>query len=212
MKASTKRLVTSGMLVALAVVLSFIVITPKFLYGGGVTVFSMVPIAIIAYMYGTRWGLCCGLVYGVLQGIFGAVGSQAFAGLDPLSTVLMAVLDYLVAFAVIGFSGIFRGKMKNHTAAAALGGALGALLRFVCHFASGVILWGGYAEWFFTDVMNNAFGATVLESFSGTGLAVVYSAVYNGLYMVPEIILTAIGCAAVFGIPVLRRQILAEQK
>ena len=210
MNASTKRLVTSGMLVALAVVLSFLVITPKFLYGGGVTVFSMVPIAIIAYMYGTRWGLCCGAVYGVLQGVFGAVGSQAFAGLDPLSTVLMALLDYLVAFAVLGFAGIFRGRIKKHGAAIAVGAAFAALLRFVCHFASGVILWSGYAEWFFTDVMNNSFGASILQNFSGTGLAVIYSAVYNGLYMVPEIILTAVGAAVVMGIKPLREQILLK--
>ena len=80
----------------------------------------------------------------------------------------------------------------------------------MCHFASGVILWSGYAEWFFTDVMNNSFGASILQSFSGTGLAVIYSAVYNGLYMVPEIILTAIGAAVVMGIAPLRNQILAK--
>ena len=210
MNASTKRLVTSGMLVALAVVLSFIKISPQFLYGGAVTAFSMVPIAVVAYMYGTRWGLCCGAVYGVLQGVFGAVGSQAFAGLDPLSTVLMALLDYLVAFAVLGFAGIFRGRIKKHGAAIAVGAAFAALLRFVCHFASGVILWSGYAEWFFTDVMNNSFGASILQSFSGTGLAVIYSAVYNGLYMVPEIILTAVGAAVVMGIKPLREQILLK--
>lgn len=210
MNASTKRLVTSGMLVALAVVLSFIKISPQFLYGGAVTAFSMVPIAVVAYMYGTRWGLCCGAVYGVLQGVFGAVGSQAFAGLDPLSTVLMALLDYLVAFAVLGFAGIFRGRIKKHGAAIAVGAAFAALLRFVCHFASGVILWSGYAEWFFTDVMNNSFGASILQNFSGTGLAVIYSAVYNGLYMVPEIILTAVGAAVVMGIKPLREQILLK--
>ena len=210
MNASTKRLVTSGMLVALAVVLSFVKISPQFLYGGAVTAFSMVPVAIIAYMYGTRWGLCCGAVYGVLQGVFGAVGSQAFAGLDPLSTVLMALLDYLVAFAVLGFAGIFRGRIKKHGAAVAVGAAFAALLRFVCHFTSGVILWSGYAEWFFTDVMNNPFGASVLQNFSGTGLAVIYSAVYNGLYMVPEIILTAVGAAVVMGIAPLREQILSK--
>ncbi|MBR6556986.1 MAG: energy-coupled thiamine transporter ThiT [Clostridia bacterium] len=210
MNASTKRLVTSGMLVALAVVLSFVKISPQFLYGGAVTAFSMVPVAIIAYMYGTRWGLCCGAVYGVLQGVFGAVGSQAFAGLDPLSTVLMALLDYLVALAVLGLAGIFRGRIGKHGAAVAVGAAFAALLRFVCHFASGVILWSGYAEWFFTDVMNNSFGASILQSFSGTGLAVIYSAVYNGLYMVPEIILTAIGAAVVMGIAPLRNQILAK--
>lgn len=210
MNASTKRLVTSGMLVALAVVLSFVKISPQFLYGGAVTAFSMVPVAIIAYMYGTRWGLCCGAVYGVLQGVFGAVGSQAFAGLDPLSTVLMALLDYLVAFAVLGLAGIFRGRIRKHGAAVAVGAAFAALLRFVCHFASGVILWSGYAEWFFTDVMNNSFGASILQSFSGTGLAVIYSAVYNGLYMVPEIVLTAIGAAVVMGIAPLRNQILSK--
>lgn len=208
MKASTKRLVTSGMLIALAVVLSFLKLTPPFLYGGSVTLFSMVPITLIAYMYGTGHGLICGLVYGLLQGVFGAVGSQAFAGLEPGATVLMALLDYLVAFGVLGLGGLFR--RGGSVGGAVLGAGLAALGRFAAHFASGVILWGGYAEWFFTEVMNNDFGASVLARFTGTELACVYSAVYNGLYMIPEIAITAVGTLILFGIRPLRREILSN--
>ena len=211
MKFNTKRVDESGVLIALATILSFIKISPQFLYGGGVTVFSMVPLCVLACKYGTAWGLCCGLCYGALQMIWGAAGSQAFAGLTPLACVVMAMLDYVVAYGVIGFAGAFCTKGRASARRAVLGGAMAVGLRYAAHFLSGVVLWGSYAEWFFAENMNNAFGQGVLARFSGTGLACIYSAVYNGLYMVPEIILTAFGLWVIFGVRPLRKAILGER-
>ncbi len=204
----TLRLVTSGIFIALATVLSLIVIF-KLPYGGSITLLSMLPIMVLGYMYGIKWGLLCGTVYGVVQALLGASMSSAFAGLSGFYVFLMALIDYLIAFAVLGTSGMFKGRIKNHTIAFVGGSIVAGLLRLLAHFSSGVILWGSYAEWFFgADNMNNAFGNTILNNFSGIGLAIIYSIVYNGSYMIPEIIITVIGIIIIMKIKPLRKQIV----
>ena len=83
-------------------------------------------------------------------------------------------------------------------------------LRFIAHFFSGWILWGSYAESFFAETMNNAFGQSVLETFSGQSLAVVYSLVYNGSYMLPELLVTVLGVLALMAVKPVRKLIVNE--
>ena len=199
-----KRITTSGVLIALAFVLSLVKVF-ELPYGGSITLFSMVPIVLIGCMYGFRWGMVSGLVYGVLQAFSGAFMSQAFAGLDKTGTVLMCILDYLVAFAVLGLGGLFYNKMKNKPLAAGLGAALAVFCRFLAHFASGWILWGDYAEWWFGE-LNNKLGETMLSTFSGQSLAGVYSFFYNGSYMLPELIITVVGVVVLVSVPAVRKQ------
>ncbi|MBQ8827716.1 MAG: energy-coupled thiamine transporter ThiT [Clostridia bacterium] len=207
MKSSNKikRIVTSGVLISLAFVLSMIKIY-DLPYGGSITLFSMVPIILLSCMYGVKWGFVCGFVNGILQAFMGAAVSKAFVGLDAVSTVLMCLLDYLVAFSVLGLGGMFYGKIKNKTLAASLGSFVAVFARFAAHFLSGWILWGGYAEWWFGE-LNSKFGDTMLSSFSGQGLAAVYSFCYNGSYMIPELIMTVIGAAILVSVPAVRKQI-----
>ena len=60
----TQRLAVSGVLVALAVVLSFVKVF-ELPFGGSITAFSMVPIMLAGYMCGVPWGMLCGLVDGM---------------------------------------------------------------------------------------------------------------------------------------------------
>ncbi len=198
---NTKTVVTCGLFVALGTVLSLIPI-PSLPYGGSVTVFSMVPLVLLGLFYGPKIGLMAGLVYGLLQMLVGAVASQAFAGVEGWSVPAMAFLDYIAAYGVVGLSGLCR-NVKKPVMAAGLGALVACLLRYLCHFVSGYILWGGYAEWFFSEKMGEA-GGWFLSTFSGKGLAAVYSVVYNGLYMVPETVVTVIGCCAACAVPTLR--------
>ena len=150
-KRKTLRLVTSSVCLALATVMSMIKVF-ELPFGGSVTLFSMVPVLVLSYMYGVKWGLLCGGVYGVLQMVLGATTTQAFAGLSGWSVPVMALLDYIVAFVVLGFAGVFKNKIKNHTLAISLGSALAVVLRLVCHFLSGWILWGSYASGYFEEI------------------------------------------------------------
>lgn len=206
----TLRLVTSGVFIGLATVLSIIKVF-ALPFGGSVTLCSMVPLLVLGYMYGVKWGLLCGGVYGVLQMILGATMSQAFAGLQGWTVPVMALLDYVIAYVVVGLSGMFKGKLKNHTAAFALGSTVAILLRLVCHFLSGWILWGSYAESYFEE-MSNSFGAFMLNSFHGQLLSAMYSLVYNASYMLPELIMSVVAIIALMAVKPVRERIIGGNK
>lgn len=185
-----RTLVSCALLLAVSTVLS---IYPKFKFlpnGGSITFCSMLPVILASYVFGVKNGLLTGFAFSLIQLITGFSGS----GLGPVAFVVELLFDYIVAFTVLGLGGLFRNNSDPRRALAA--GALTATaLRFVSHFISGVAVWGEYAEWFFENM--SSFGETVLSKFSGTALMMLYSAVYNGSYMIPEIIITTIAAVLI---------------
>lgn len=181
------NLVLGGIMVALGTVLSFI--KPFDLpYGGSITLCSMLPIMFYGYRCGPKWGLAAGFVFSVLQLLFGL---DDLKGISALMVVGSILLDYLLAFTVLGLAGMFRGKIRNNAAAFTLGCLVTGLLRYVCSFLSGWLLWAQ----FMTVIDMQDFIANFvpgLAGASGTGLAIFYSLVYNGSYMIPEIVLTCV--------------------
>ena len=201
MQNKTKRLTESAMLIAVAIVLELVskMFIPEMPFGGQVTLVSMLPVVLISYRHGVKWGLVAGLGYALIEMLIGArTVAAAFQpgyfgdGTMLVNALIMCVLDYLVAFTVLGLGGMFRDKIKAPGTALALGSVVALGARYVSHIASGYILFSGWAEWFFTQEGFPAWGATLVEALSPNMLGFVYSLVYNGMYMVPEIILTAI--------------------
>ncbi len=191
------------MLVALSAVLAIIsmAIPLQLPFGGSVTLASMLPIVLVGYMFGVKWGLGSALVFAVIQMFLGWGTVTAFfmPGEEQMrwwKAIIVCLLDYILAYTVLGFSGLFAKKIKKPAVSLCLGSIFALMLRYICHILSGAIFFGTWAEWFFTDVMPGM-GEWVLSAFSGWGLAAVYSVVYNGLYMIPEIILTAVLAAIV---------------
>lgn len=176
-----RRLVESGILLALGFVLSFIKIKLPF---GSITLFSMVPIVILTYKYGMAWGFLCGFVHGVLQIIEG--GFSAPPVQNALYYILCFLLDYALAWAVIGLAGCFRNITKYPVINITLCGAVGVFFRFLSSFASGVLIWNVYAE-----------GENIFK----------YSFVVNISSLGPEIIITAVGAGVLASIPVIRKQL-----
>lgn len=219
MKHTTQRLTVSAVMLALATILAIVCAFIPFLnlpFGGGFTIASMLPVVLIAYMFGTKWGLFAAFTYSVIQIIMDLVtgsgstvralftpGSDSFQGLGIAFAILL--LDYLVAYTVLGFGGIFRNKIKNRTLALCLGVVVALTLRYVAHIVSGAIFYGQWAEWFFGQENFYAIGGAILRHFSGGGLALIYSIFYNGLYMIPEIIITAIVAVPVSRIPMVEQ-------
>ncbi len=199
-----QRLTVSGIFIALATILSLIRFA-ALPYGGTVTAFSMLPIVMLGYMYGARWGVVCGVAYGAIQAVIGAATSAAFAGQSAGAVLGVLALDYLVAFGVLGLSGMFRRKIKKAPLSFALGSLIAGLLRYFCHFVSGFIIFGSYAEWFFTLDTTSSFGPRLLSEFSGTALAMVYSLIYNGTYMIPEIIGTVVLSAVIISVKPIKK-------
>lgn len=185
MKNQNVRQLTSGaILIALATVLSVIPFIQMPL-GGKLTPFSMVPIILFSLMYGAGKGLAVSFVYSLIQLALSIAGVLTW-GLTPASLVGTIVLDYILAYSVLGVAGLFRRKGMIGI----IGGViLACALRFACHFLSGAIIFDIWCEW------NNAW---------------IYSLCYNGLYMLPETVLTVVGAVLLFRVPQIKKLFIAE--
>lgn len=171
------RLAESAMMIAFATVLSLIKIT-DLPYGGSITAFSMLPIIIVAYRHGPKWGLVSGLVHGILQFL---LGTASIKGISVEGVILSILIDFLLAFTVLGLGGIFRKWIKNQGLALASGVVFVSVLRFLCHFVVGRYVWFVYAP-------------------EGTANFWSYSFIYNITYMLPEMIITVIGALLISGV------------
>ena len=200
MQTNTKRLTESAMLIAVAIVLELVskMFIPEMPFGGQVTLVSMLPVVLISYRHGVRWGLVAGLGYAMIEMVIGAkTVAAAFQpgyfgdGTMILNALIMCVLDYLAAFTALGLGGAFRNRVEKPGVSLCLGSILALSVRYLCHILSGYILFSGWAEWFFTQEGFPGWGASLVASLSPDMLGFVYSLVYNGMYMIPEIILTA---------------------
>ena len=210
MQSKTKRLTESAMLIAIAVVLELVgkTIIPPMPFGGQLTLCSMLPMVILSWRHGVRWGLTAGLGYSVIQMALGAgtvtaafqpgyFGDSTMIG----NAILMCLCDYILAYSLLGLGGCFRNVGKNKSLSL-MGGALVATgARYCAHIASGYLLFSGWAEWFFTQEGFPAWGAALVERLSPEILGLAYSVVYNGMYMVPEMILTAVAAVLIARVP-----------
>lgn len=146
-------------------------------FQGGSVSLVMVPIVLMSI----RWGLVGGLGTGFIIGLLQILSGRAYILLPA-----QGFLDYFVAFTVVGLAALVRHKVLQAKLDSSrgklilyvvIGVVIGGLLRFVTHVIAGVIFFSESAE-----------GQNVW----------IYSIVYNGGYMIPSIILTAIVCSLIF--------------
>ena len=155
---------------ALAVALSFVKFA-QLPFDGSITLASMLPICLISIKHGLRWGLGTAFCYSWFQILQGGVFAW---GLTPGRLIASLLLDYIVAFTVLGLAGLFR---KHGFVGKIAGIVLACFLRFLVHFIAGIVLWANYAEFV-------AFGAEWVNQ------PVLYSLCYNGVYMLPDTLIT----------------------
>ena len=206
----TRRLTESAMLLAVAIVLELVskMVIPEMPFGGQITLVSMLPVVLISYRHGIKWGLVTGLAYAALEMAIGAkTVAAAFQpgyfgdGVMLVNALIMCALDYVVAFTVLGLGGCFRNRIQNSGLSLMCGSLVALCARYVTHIASGYILFSGWAEWFFTQDGFPGWGAKLVESLSPQLLGLTYSVVYNGMYMVPELLLTAVAALLIARVP-----------
>ena len=206
MSTKTQRLTESAMLIAVAVILEFLSKTfiPEMTFGGQLTIVSMLPIVLISYRHGIKWGFVASFSYALIEMAIG--GKTVVAAFQPgyfgdgtmiANAIIMCLLDYVLAYTALGLGGIFRNKIQKPGLALLCGSLVALGARYVIHIASGYILFSGWAEYFFTQDGFPAWGAGLVSSLSPEMLGFVYSAVYNGMYMIPEMILTAIAAVLI---------------
>ena len=202
----TKRLTESAMLLSVAIVLELCskMFIPELPFGGQITLVRMLPVVLISYRHGVKWGLVSSVAYAMIEMAIGAkTVTAAFQpgyfgdGVMLLNALIMCALDYLLAYTMLGLGGIFRDRIENRGKALCCGAIVALGCRYLAHILSGYILFAGWAEWFFTQEGFPAWGAGLVASLSPTALGMLYSIVYNGMYMIPEMILTSVAAVLI---------------
>ena len=149
--------------VALSVICSFIKIweMPQ----GGSVALTMVPILLIAFRRGPVAGMITGGIYGLI--------SLAIAGViyHPMSILL----DYVLAFGLVGLAGFFRKNLPF----AICGTVLGIAGRFLSSLVSGAVLFGSYAP-----AGQNPW---------------IYSLIYQATYLIPELVICLVAIIFLYG-------------
>ena len=149
----TRILTECAVGIALAVLCSFIKVweMPQ----GGSIALTMVPLFIISYRRGASAGILSGAVYGIISLLFAGVVYH------PMSILL----DYVLAFGIIGISGLFKKNLSGII----LGTSAGVAGRFISSLISGAVLFGSYAP----EGQNPW----------------IYSFIYQATYLIPELII-----------------------
>ena len=176
---SARVLTVSAVCVALSAILSMVTIftMPQ---GGSVTPFSMLFITLVGYWFGPAAGIMAGVASGLLN----------LAIKPEVIHPVQLLLDYPFAFGALGAAGFFRNFLRNNTIGKthvkfdglSIGYIAGALARCFMSFISGFVFYAQYA---------------------GNTNAVIYSAVYNLSYIIPEMVITLI----VLSVPAVRNAI-----
>ncbi|HEX3038025.1 MAG TPA: energy-coupled thiamine transporter ThiT [Oscillospiraceae bacterium] len=165
---TTLILVECALMIAMATVLSMFKIF-ELPQGGSITCASMVPMVILSFRHGPKWGLTAAFAESLLQMIlkFDAPTAKTF-----IAFTLVILLDYVLAFTSVGAASIFGKPFKNRMVSVGVGAFCVSVLRFLCSFVSGIVNWADYTP-------------------KGTPVWI-YSLTYNGSYMIPEAIITVV--------------------
>ena len=152
---------------ALSITLAFVLSSIRLFrmpQGGSITPASMLPMIAFAFTYGQGPGMLAGLAYGLLQFL-----QDAYI-IHPMQ----AILDYPLAFAMMGLSGFAR-PLQDKNWGMLVGVCLSALGCYVCAVLSGVVFFASYAP----------------EGQS----PLLYSLGYNIAYLGPDALICALLCA-----------------
>lgn len=156
--------------------------------GGSVTLASMLPIMLISVKYGNAVGLATAFTYSLTQLLQAVMSANVFPYCETLGTLTLCVLfDYVVPFTLLGLAGFFHKiKLTKNTEVNIYVGIISVVvLRFICHFITGVAIWGQWAP-------------------DGMG-KYLYSFLYNGSFLSLDFIICIVCAVFMFRKAELRR-------
>lgn len=166
MKKKTLALCEAGIMIALSTVLAMLKLIDM-PYGGSVTFAQMLPIVIYAYRHGPKYGMGAALTASLIQLLLGLENFSYLPLVKWYSVLVLALLDYVVAYSVFGLVGFLK-KKYDYRKAMVIGALSASVIRYLCHVISGFTAW------------------TAFEL--PTGAVMLYSVGYNATYMIPETI------------------------
>lgn len=167
-------MIETSIMAALALILDLL---PSIQLGPWISIsFAMVPIFLLSFRWGFRYAVLSGLLWGLLQVVTGDAYFLHW---------LQFLIEYFVAFACIGFSGLFMNiiqkKFNEGQRNAGLGFVIlamfvGSFARYIWHYIAGIVFWGSYAPegqpaWVYSLVVN---GPAWLGSFLFCSLVLVF--------------------------------------
>ena len=169
------RLVECGVLIALSVALSFVKLF-KMPLGGSVTLCSMLPVMLISYRHGVKWGLGGAFTYSIVHMLISmfAYGDLLSWGMSAQAIAASMFLDYIFAFTCLGLAGIFGTKFWQYMT----GMSFAVAMRYILHVISGVVIFG--------STLPKVFANPLFDSF-----------LYN-IYLLPELGLCLIAGAMLY--------------
>lgn len=154
-------LIETAILAALAFIIDLL---PSIKLGPWISIsFAMVPVFILSFRWGLKYGLMSGFLWGLLQVIFG----DAY-----ILHWFQFIVEYFVAFAFVGFAGIFMRQIQENFAKGNKGKVfmyvtlatfVGSFARYLIHYIAGIVFWGSYAPegqpvWMYSLVVNGPAG------------------------------------------------------
>ena len=166
MKKNTLALCEAGIMIALSTVLAMLKLIDM-PYGGSVTFAQMLPILIYAYRHGAKYGMGAALTASAIQLLLGLENFSYLPLVTWYSIIVLALLDYIVAYSAFGIAGFLKQKM-DYKNAMLVGAVSASVIRYLCHVISGFTAWSAF------------------QLPSGAVLA--FSFGYNATYMIPETI------------------------
>jgi len=137
-------------------------------FGGAITLGSMVPVMFLSLRRGIRVGVIAGAVFGALALPIDVVTLGAS---NIIVSPQQVFLEYPVAFGVLGLTGIFHRKTVRFAIA---GAAISVFVKFLIHYFVGVYVW------YYVYAFPEGYGQYV------------FPAVYNGIFLLVEFIISAV--------------------
>ena len=128
----------------------------------------MVPIVVLSLRRGVYPGILGGTLFGILALL---VDMLLLGAASIIATPLQAILEYPIAFAVLGFAGLFR---KESVIYAITGIGISVFIKFLIHYFVGVFVW------------------YYIYAFPAEWGQYLWPAVYNGSFLIVEFVITAI--------------------
>ena len=180
----TRILVECAILAAVAFVLSYL---PSFSlpFGGSWSWFATVPILIASMRHGWKWGVPTALVFSFTQLLLG-IGNFSYLPNSVFPVLGSALLDYIIAYTIIGFAGLIFRKFKNRILGIVFAVILTGIGRLASSVLSGILIWGRPDDVTWTQNLP------------------LYSLGYNALWCGPDVALALVGVLVLASIPALK--------
>lgn len=166
MKKNTLALCEAGIMIALSTILAMLKLIDM-PYGGSVTFAQMLPILIYAYRHGPKYGMGAAVTASLIQLLLGLENFSYLPLVTWYSVVVLALLDYVVAYSAFGIAGFLKKKF-SYSNAMVISAVIACVIRYLCHVVSGFTAWAAFEF--------------------PTGAVMLYSIGYNATYMIPETI------------------------